>query len=32
VANGEHQYRLAGFIYFINDPIDVRLLAMKQVA
>ena len=31
VANGEHQHRLAAFIDFINDPIDVRLLAIKQV-
>ena|SRR5208282_5260495 len=32
VADVEHQHRLAAFIDFINDPIDVRLLAIKQVS
>ena len=31
VADGEHQHGLPAFIDLINDPIDVRFLAIKQV-
>ena len=31
VSDVEHAHRLPPFIYFINDPIDMRLIAVKQV-
>jgi hypothetical protein len=31
VANGQHPHRLPLFIEFIDDAIDVRLLAVEQL-
>jgi hypothetical protein len=31
VSDVDHPHRLPPFIYFINDPIDMRLIAVKQV-